>query len=107
MTAMKQEVASLEGIGNLIAQAPALWDELSGSFKTDLALDEILSLGTLVQGIPRDNMRFGVIDNLYVNFGTTATGDQVLFSKYAGIDLKIDGIKHLFMREEDILAVIE
>jgi chaperonin GroES len=34
-------------------------------------------------------------------------GDQVLFSKYAGTDIKIDGIKHLFMREEEILAVIE
>jgi len=44
-----------------------------------------LSLGTLVQGIPRDNLRFGVIDNLYVNFGTTATGDQVLFPNYNAI----------------------
>jgi chaperonin GroES len=34
-------------------------------------------------------------------------GDQVLFSKYAGTEIKIDGIKHLFMREEDILAVID
>jgi chaperonin GroES len=33
-------------------------------------------------------------------------GDQVLFSKYAGTEIKIDGITHLFMREEDILAVI-
>ena len=85
LAAMKQEVASLEGVGNLIAQAPSLWDELSGSFKTNLALDEILSLGTLVQGIPRDNLRFGVIDNLYVNFGTTAEGDQVLYPNYNAI----------------------
>ena len=34
-------------------------------------------------------------------------GDQVLFSKYAGSEIKIDGVVHLFMREEDILAVIE
>jgi chaperonin GroES len=34
-------------------------------------------------------------------------GDRVLFSKYAGTEIKIDGVDHLFMREEDILGVIE
>ncbi len=34
-------------------------------------------------------------------------GDRVLFSKYAGTEIKIDGIEHLFMREEDVLAIIE
>ncbi len=34
-------------------------------------------------------------------------GDRVLFSKYAGTEVKIDGVEHLIMREEDILGVIE
>ena len=34
-------------------------------------------------------------------------GDRVLFSKYAGTEVKIDGEEHLIMREEDILGVIE
>ena len=34
-------------------------------------------------------------------------GDKVLFSKYAGTEIKIDGVEHLIMREEDILGVIE
>jgi chaperonin GroES len=34
-------------------------------------------------------------------------GDRVLFSKYAGTEIKIDGEEHLIMREEDILGVIE
>lgn len=34
-------------------------------------------------------------------------GDRVLFSKYAGTEVKIDGLEHLIMREEDILGVIE
>jgi len=34
-------------------------------------------------------------------------GNRVLFSKYAGTEIKIDGVEHLFMREEDILAIIE
>jgi chaperonin GroES len=34
-------------------------------------------------------------------------GDRILFSKYAGTEIKIDGEEHLIMREEDILGVIE
>ena len=34
-------------------------------------------------------------------------GDTVLFNKYAGTEVKIDGVEHLVMREDDILAVIQ
>ena len=34
-------------------------------------------------------------------------GDKVLFGKYAGTDVRLEGVDHLVMREEDILAVIE
>ncbi|MCP4717783.1 MAG: co-chaperone GroES [Deltaproteobacteria bacterium] len=34
-------------------------------------------------------------------------GDLVLFSKYAGTEVKIDGEEHLIMREDDILGIIE
>jgi chaperonin GroES len=34
-------------------------------------------------------------------------GDTVLFSKYAGTEVKIDGDEHLIMREDDILGVVE
>jgi len=34
-------------------------------------------------------------------------GDRVLFGKYAGTEIKLDGIEHLILREEDILGVIE
>lgn len=33
-------------------------------------------------------------------------GDKVLFNKYAGTEVKIDGVEHLMMREDDILAVL-
>jgi chaperonin GroES len=33
-------------------------------------------------------------------------GDIVLFAKYAGTEIKIDGMEHVFMREDDILGVI-
>ncbi len=34
-------------------------------------------------------------------------GDRVLFQKYAGTEVTIDGEEHLLMREDDILGVIE
>ena len=34
-------------------------------------------------------------------------GDRVLFGKYAGTDINIDGEEHLIMREEDIIAVMK
>ena len=34
-------------------------------------------------------------------------GDRVLFSKYSGTEVKIDGEEHLIMREDDLLAVID
>ena len=34
-------------------------------------------------------------------------GDRVLFGKYAGNEIKIDGVEHLIMREDDILAIQE
>ena len=34
-------------------------------------------------------------------------GDKVLFSKYGGTDVKIEGEDYMIMREDDILGVIE
>jgi chaperonin GroES len=34
-------------------------------------------------------------------------GDKILFSKYSGNEIKIDGTEHLILREDDILAVLE
>ncbi|MDZ4164471.1 MAG: co-chaperone GroES [Smithellaceae bacterium] len=34
-------------------------------------------------------------------------GDRILFGKYAGTEVKLDGVEHLIMREDDILGIIE
>jgi chaperonin GroES len=34
-------------------------------------------------------------------------GDKILFAKYSGSDIKMDGVEHLILREDDILGVIE
>ncbi|MDI6791203.1 MAG: co-chaperone GroES [Thermodesulfobacteriota bacterium] len=34
-------------------------------------------------------------------------GDRILFGKYSGTEVKIDGEEHLIMREDDVLGIIE
>lgn len=34
-------------------------------------------------------------------------GQRVLISKYGGTDVKLDGVEHVILREDDILAVVE
>ena len=34
-------------------------------------------------------------------------GDKILFSKYSGSEIEVEGAEHLIMREDDVLAVIE
>ena len=33
--------------------------------------------------------------------------DRILFGKYAGNEIKIDGVEHIIMREDDILGILE
>jgi chaperonin GroES len=35
------------------------------------------------------------------------TGDRILFGKYSGNEVKIDGVEHLLLREDEVLGVIE
>ncbi len=99
LKAMQQEVVSVGGVSNLIAQVPALWDELAGSFQTNLSMDQIIRLGALVTEISSDDITSGVIDNLYVTFATTAEGDQVLIPNYAAIR---GLISRVFNPQEDV-----
>ena len=48
-----------------------------------------------------------VLDNGTKQTLDVKEGDRVLFGKYAGTEVKIDGVEHLIMREDDILGIIE
>lgn len=48
-----------------------------------------------------------VLDNGQVRALAIKAGDKVLFGKYAGTELKVDGQEILVMREDDIIAVLE
>jgi polyisoprenyl-teichoic acid--peptidoglycan teichoic acid transferase len=96
---MRSHLLSVGGVTNFITQAPAIWNELTGSFKTNLSMEEIISLGLLVSEIPDDNIAFGVIDNRYVELGTSTTGDQVLIPQQGAIR---DLIQQVFNPEPDL-----
>ena len=34
-------------------------------------------------------------------------GDRILFGKYTGTEIKVDGVDHLILREDEVLGVIE
>jgi len=48
-----------------------------------------------------------VLDSGKVQAIEVKKGDRVLFGKYSGDDIEIDGVKHKFIRESEILAVYE
>lgn len=48
-----------------------------------------------------------LLDNGEIKALDVKKGDKVLFGKYAGTEIKIDGEEHLIMREDDIIAIVE
>jgi LCP family protein required for cell wall assembly len=83
--AVREALLSAGGVANFIGQAPRLWEELSDSYQTNIPLDDLIRLGVLVQGVPRNNISTGVISVNETRFATTPTGDQVLIPNYNAI----------------------
>jgi len=48
-----------------------------------------------------------ILENGEVQPLDVKSGDRVIFSKYAGTEIKLDGNEYLMMREDDILGVVE
>jgi len=48
----------------------------------------------------------GVIDGKEVKMQVKA-GDKVIYSKYAGTDVKLDGEEYIIVKQNDILAIVE
>ena len=48
-----------------------------------------------------------VLENGQVRALAVKAGDSVLFGKYSGTEIKIDGTEYLILREDDIMGVLE
>jgi chaperonin GroES len=63
---------------------------------------KVIAVGTGVRGDDGKVNEDGTVRKLDVK-----QGDRILFGKYSGTEVKIDGEEHLILREDDILGVIE
>lgn len=68
---------------------------LPGSAKEKPQMAEIIAVGP-----------GGVIDGKQITM-EVKLGDKVIFSKYSGNEVKIDGEEYTILRQEDILAIVE
>lgn len=78
--------------------------------------EEVTASGIVIPDTAKEKPQQGVIlavgpgdrddDGKYIPMDVKA-GDKVLFAKYAGTEIKIDGKKLLILRESDLLAIIE
>lgn len=75
--AVRDKVLGL-GIAGLIEQAPALFQQMSSGFRTDMSLNDVLSLARAAADIPFDSIRSEVLDENYVSSYRTEAGASVL-----------------------------
>jgi chaperonin GroES len=48
----------------------------------------------------------GMVDGKEIKM-TVKAGDKVIYSKYAGNEVKLDGVEYIIVRQSDILAIVE
>lgn len=48
-----------------------------------------------------------VLDDGTVRTLEVKEGDRILFGKYSGTEIKLDGTEHLILREDEVLAIVE
>jgi len=68
---------------------------LPGTAKEKPSMAEVVSVGP-----------GGVVDGKEVTMQVKA-GDKVIYSKYAGNEVKLDGVEYVVIRQSDILGIIE
>lgn len=68
---------------------------LTGSAKEQPQMAEVIEVGP-----------GGVVDGKKVVM-EVKKGNKVLFSKYAGTEVKVDGIEYIILKQSDILAIVD
>jgi polyisoprenyl-teichoic acid--peptidoglycan teichoic acid transferase len=76
--AIRDKVLAPGNFLKLMAEAPTLYNELSGGVNTNLNLDDIRRLAVLAKDIPLDSIQHGVIDYTMMQDGTVDVNGQVL-----------------------------
>ena len=77
LLAVRDKVLTL-GLLDMTRLAPALYQQLSDSVRTDMSLERLISVATAASRVPEENINRAVLDYNYVTSYTTETGAQVL-----------------------------
>jgi chaperonin GroES len=94
---------SLKPLGNRVVIDPIEQEEVTaGGIVLPETAKEKPQQGLIVAAGPGDRDEDGKRIPMDVK-----TGDKVLFAKYAGTEMKLDGKKLLILRETDILGIVE
>ena len=96
-------MAAIKPLGDrlVVKQLPSEEVTKSGIVLPDTAKDKPQQAEVIAVGPGR------VLDNGQRQPMEVKVGDKVLYSKYAGNEVKIDGEEYLILREIDVLAIIE
>lgn len=93
----------LKPLGNRVVIEPMEQEEMTaGGIVLPETAKEKPQKGTVIAAGPGDRDDDGKHVALDVK-----EGDTVLFAKYAGTEIKVEGKKLLIMRESDLLAIVE
>ena len=68
---------------------------LPGSAKEQPQMAEVIAVGP-----------GGIVDGKEIKM-EVKSGDRVIFSKYAGTDIKVDGEEYMLLSQKDILAIVQ
>jgi len=74
--ALRNQIFSPANFSTLITQAPAIYAEASKGLDTNLAFEDLMKLGVLLQQIPESNIKHGIIDNSMVVFDNAILDGQ-------------------------------
>jgi LCP family protein required for cell wall assembly len=85
LLAVRDKVIDVNMIPSLVTRSPQLWQTFQDNVKTSFTDTEVIQLALLVQEIPRDRIRMGVIDYNYVYNEVAPNGRQVLVPNYSAI----------------------
>jgi chaperonin GroES len=86
----------------ILAQRLAAQDKTAtGLFIPDTAKEKPLEARVIAVGSGK------VLESGVTQALTVKPGDLVLIGKYSGSDVKLDGLDHIILREDDVLAILE
>ncbi len=69
--------------------------------------EEVTAAGIIIPDTAKEKPLRGTVVATKDEEMVVKAGDEVLFGKYAGSEIELDGTKYLIMRQSDVLAVLE